>query len=216
MRNFDRDSRPGDSRGGKGFGKRSFGGGRGGFGGRDGARPQMHQATCGKCGQDCQVPFRPTGDRPVFCKTCFDSQGGNSGFGRPEERRFERPSFEEKRMHDATCAKCGSKCQVPFRPIAGKPVFCSQCFEKGGNTGSFGGGNTGGSFAAKSADQYKEQFEMLNSKLDRIIRALSPATIKEPAEEEWIKTEMTETKKGKDGLATKKVAVKKAVAKKKK
>lgn len=28
-------------------------------------------AVCDKCGQDCEVPFRPTGEKPVFCKSCF-------------------------------------------------------------------------------------------------------------------------------------------------
>ncbi len=56
-----------------------FGGGssfrgsdRGGFGGRDN-RPeqQMHSATCDGCGNSCEVPFRPTGDKPVYCRDCF-------------------------------------------------------------------------------------------------------------------------------------------------
>lgn len=36
---------------------------------------QMFQAVCSKCGQNCEVPFKPTGDRPVFCNNCFKSQG---------------------------------------------------------------------------------------------------------------------------------------------
>lgn len=31
-------------------------------------------------------------------------------------------------MHDATCAKCGASCQVPFMPNGRKEVFCSKCF----------------------------------------------------------------------------------------
>jgi len=55
------------------YSKRSF---KGGYkGGRDASRPvSMHSATCGSCGKDCEVPFRPTGDRPVYCKNCFDSK----------------------------------------------------------------------------------------------------------------------------------------------
>ncbi|OGH71550.1 MAG: hypothetical protein A2921_03560 [Candidatus Magasanikbacteria bacterium RIFCSPLOWO2_01_FULL_43_20b] len=62
---FDRD------RGNRGGG---FGGGRG-FDRRDDGPKQMHHATCSECGQDCEVPFRPTGDRPVFCSNCFKSKG---------------------------------------------------------------------------------------------------------------------------------------------
>lgn len=42
------------------------------FGGR-GDR-QMFSAVCGKCGQRCEVPFRPSGDRQVFCNECFRAQ----------------------------------------------------------------------------------------------------------------------------------------------
>lgn len=46
------------------------GGGRGGFGG---GRPQreMHSTICAECGKSTTVPFKPTGDRPVYCKDCF-------------------------------------------------------------------------------------------------------------------------------------------------
>jgi CxxC-x17-CxxC domain-containing protein len=42
-------------------------------GGRGGARPQreMHEAVCAACGVTTQVPFRPSGDRPVYCRDCF-------------------------------------------------------------------------------------------------------------------------------------------------
>lgn len=32
---------------------------------------QMHDVTCAKCGKQTQVPFQPTGDRPVYCSECF-------------------------------------------------------------------------------------------------------------------------------------------------
>ena len=34
-------------------------------------RPEMHDAICDKCGAKCQVPFRPSGDKPIFCNDCF-------------------------------------------------------------------------------------------------------------------------------------------------
>jgi len=45
------------------------GGGRGGGGGY-GSR-QMYPAVCAECGQQTEVPFQPTGDRPVYCRDCF-------------------------------------------------------------------------------------------------------------------------------------------------
>lgn len=33
---------------------------------------EMFPATCAACGAETQVPFRPTGDRPVYCRDCFN------------------------------------------------------------------------------------------------------------------------------------------------
>ncbi len=42
---------------------RSFGGG----------TREMFTATCADCGREAQVPFRPSGVRPVYCSDCFSS-----------------------------------------------------------------------------------------------------------------------------------------------
>lgn len=82
MRNFNND------RGFKNFSDRSFGGGnRGGsgFGGNRGGFDrnrndrQMYDAICDKCGKDCQVPFQPTGEKPVYCSNCFEKNSGRDG-----------------------------------------------------------------------------------------------------------------------------------------
>ena len=41
---------------------------RGGF---DRGPREMHKAKCAECGQECEVPFKPTEGRPVFCRECF-------------------------------------------------------------------------------------------------------------------------------------------------
>jgi len=56
-----------------------FGGGRR-PGGSGGPR-EMHEATCSACGKTCQVPFQPSGEKPVYCSDCFQSQRGG-GFSR--------------------------------------------------------------------------------------------------------------------------------------
>ena len=44
---------------------------RGGGGGyQDGPR-EMHNIVCAECGVEATVPFRPRGDRPVYCSDCF-------------------------------------------------------------------------------------------------------------------------------------------------
>jgi CxxC-x17-CxxC domain-containing protein len=35
----------------------------------------MFRATCDNCHQSCEVPFRPSGDKPVYCSDCFEKMG---------------------------------------------------------------------------------------------------------------------------------------------
>lgn len=41
-----------------------------GAAGMGGAR-EMYEVTCSSCGQKTTVPFKPTLDRPVYCRACF-------------------------------------------------------------------------------------------------------------------------------------------------
>lgn len=36
----------------------------------------MHDAICAACGAETRVPFVPRGDRPVYCKDCFNARKG--------------------------------------------------------------------------------------------------------------------------------------------
>ena len=94
------------------------------------------------------------------------SDGGNSG---------KKYSGRRLTMHKAICKQCGDECAVPFKPTSDKPVFCNDCFKKGGKPtpGKFARSSGERSFAREKApDDYKRQFEMLNDKLDRILKAL--------------------------------------------
>jgi CxxC-x17-CxxC domain-containing protein len=31
----------------------------------------MFKATCSDCGGVAELPFQPSGDRPVYCRDCF-------------------------------------------------------------------------------------------------------------------------------------------------
>lgn len=57
--------------GGGGGGGRSFGGG-----GRPGGQLELFDVTCAQCGTHTQVPFKPTGERPVLCRECFKGGDG--------------------------------------------------------------------------------------------------------------------------------------------
>ena len=63
----------GDSGGGYGGG-----GGAGGGGGYSRGPREMFTATCSNCGKEAQVPFRPSGAKPVYCSDCFTSQRASS------------------------------------------------------------------------------------------------------------------------------------------
>ncbi len=47
---------------------------RSGGGGYGGGSREMHPAVCAQCGKDTEVPFRPSGDRPVYCSDCFSKR----------------------------------------------------------------------------------------------------------------------------------------------
>ncbi len=38
---------------------------------RLGGQRESYPAVCASCGRDCEVPFQPRGDRPVYCSECF-------------------------------------------------------------------------------------------------------------------------------------------------
>lgn len=151
-------------------GRRDFSSGGGGFGQRDSGRPEMHKAICAKCGAECEVPFRPTAGKPVYCNNCFGKQDRENS-NRPQERNRPRSGFGDKRRYEAVCARCGKKCEVPFQPTPGKPVYCEQCFKKEKHGGD------------KGPDQSKQQFEILNAKLDKILNALNSGVSQKAAKE---------------------------------
>ncbi|MCK4437513.1 hypothetical protein KAV47_00440 [Candidatus Bathyarchaeota archaeon] len=41
----------------------------------------MHKAICSDCGKECEVPFKPTEGRPVYCQECYAKH-------RPPRRRY--------------------------------------------------------------------------------------------------------------------------------
>lgn len=112
----------GDYKGSKFGGKRSGGFKSHGYGGgRDDSRPAMHQAVCSDCGNNCEVPFRPTGDKPVYCSDCFRNKDQNDGprnFRDTGNRRDggdrdfrndkPRPRYEDKRPYSAPSVNTGN------------------------------------------------------------------------------------------------------------
>jgi len=45
---------------------------------RDSRRgPEMTQVVCDGCGDSCEVPFKPTSNKPIYCKKCFSKDTPN-------------------------------------------------------------------------------------------------------------------------------------------
>ena len=94
--------------------------------------------TCSDCGIDFvfsaseQEFFAEKGfaSAPKRCASCraqrraANNGGGAASYGE-SGGGFSRAPRE---MHDATCARCGTETQVPFRPTGARPVYCSDCF----------------------------------------------------------------------------------------
>ncbi|HEY9583141.1 MAG TPA: CxxC-x17-CxxC domain-containing protein [Candidatus Paceibacterota bacterium] len=144
----------------KGFGDRGnrggFGGGdrgnRGGSdGGRDFGRPTLFDATCGDCGKETKVPFRPTGERPVFCRDCFAKHGGGQERGR---QAGARNGFEKFRK--------------PDRPDNFAPRQQTRSQSQGMQ--SVGVSSTGNE--RNNNNELKAQIEQMNSKLERLIASV--------------------------------------------
>lgn len=61
-----------DGGGGGGRGPR---GGGGGGGASMGPPRELFSSVCAECGKEARVPFKPRGDRPVYCSDCFGKRG---------------------------------------------------------------------------------------------------------------------------------------------
>jgi len=101
----------GGSRGGDRGGRGGFGGGRGG----DRGPVTMHDAICDSCKKACEVPFRPTGEKPVYCSDCFGGSRGDDRGGRRDSnvraprRDFDRPAPQNNEDLKRQISEIGTK-----------------------------------------------------------------------------------------------------------
>jgi CxxC-x17-CxxC domain-containing protein len=70
---------------------------------------RLFKVICAECGQECEVPFKPSGDRPVYCKECFSKRKGGGPFREAKfERRHKEGEFTPER-HFAKKHSAGDK-----------------------------------------------------------------------------------------------------------
>ena len=104
---------------------------------QDNARGESATVTCADCGTECEIPFIPKHDRPVYCSDCFRQNKPSQHDDYRNERqsrnnRNSRYSQDNARGESATvtCADCGTECEIPFIPKHDRPVYCSDCFRQ--------------------------------------------------------------------------------------
>jgi CxxC-x17-CxxC domain-containing protein len=96
------------------------------FGRRDrGDKKELFDAVCAHCGKACQVPFRPNGQKPVYCKECFNSDRGSAPQTDFKQKNaapaFQHPPHDQriddlKRQVDALHAKVDRILEVIAAP----------------------------------------------------------------------------------------------------
>jgi CxxC-x17-CxxC domain-containing protein len=73
---------------------------------RDKGKPEMHTVTCSDCGDECQIPFEPKFNRPVYCSECFqknkpqESGDRNSRYERSSRDRYSRDERGQRSNQD--------------------------------------------------------------------------------------------------------------------
>lgn len=60
---------------------------------------ELHEAICTKCGIKCEVPFEPSSNKPVYCRSCFKQNYSSESRSRADNFRSRGRSndrFESK------------------------------------------------------------------------------------------------------------------------
>ena len=134
-----------------------------------------------------------------------DRSGSGRDFGR---RDFGKRDFhnrgERREMFRAVCSECGKDCEIPFEPRDGRPVFCSDCFEKkeGGPRAPRESRDRGSrrpdrpDFERRESPviQNNPQLQEISNKLDRILEALTNSYSKKEVEKRSVVEEKKEPK----------------------
>lgn len=87
----------------------------------------LHCASCGSTftfSVEEQEFFAAKGytNEPKRCPPCREAR---------KAEQYGRSSYGPRReMYPAVCAECGKETQVPFEPREGRPVYCSDCYNK--------------------------------------------------------------------------------------
>lgn len=104
----------------------------------------MHKAVCASCGKTCDIPFKPTGDKPVYCRDCF---AGRMAMGGDRSKR------RDPRKNGYANRDSG---------FGNRENFSRDNFSKDNFSNS-----------KNSNDDLKRQINLLNDKVDKLAYSLS-------------------------------------------
>ena len=82
---------------------------------------QMYAVVCFECGKDTEIPFKPSGDRPVYCQECFAKRKGLApkvSASKPQAFSIAQPSSPLPAEVKPVASK--KKSAVAKKPIAKK------------------------------------------------------------------------------------------------
>ncbi len=82
---------------------------------------QMFQAVCSSCGNDCEVPFKPSGSKPVYCSNCFEKEGSsdlNISSPRNDRSEHHEHKHEDNSQLEARLEAINSKLEKIFKLLS--------------------------------------------------------------------------------------------------
>lgn len=79
---------------------------------------------CSECGATItELPFAPSGDRPISCRDCWKKNKPQKNFGDRPQRQMVQGNWK--------CSDCGTEItEMPFAPSDDRPIYCKDCWKK--------------------------------------------------------------------------------------
>ncbi|MFA5338245.1 MAG: CxxC-x17-CxxC domain-containing protein [Candidatus Omnitrophota bacterium] len=80
----------------------------------------MFKTVCADCRKQCEVPFRPSGDRPVYCQDCFSRRKNASSFKPNIDNRLRQTSPSQMASFNKPQVTEAKKPVIKKRPVEKK------------------------------------------------------------------------------------------------
>ncbi len=121
--------------------------------------------------------FRRDSGRSGFRRNSGSSRFGRDSNGRKDFGRNTKRNNDNRRDFQSTkvtCSDCGNQCEVPFVPKTNKPLLCDACFSSKKPS------------SQPKASHSERDFDLINEKLNKILKILENRKIPEETKSEDI------------------------------